>query len=70
MAVEVRKDHVRALLDDKVLTDFKTDYKDLSRYSVWKLGDNTLCGIGANNAKVLFEKVELMEITGKDKPTR
>ncbi|HVT82851.1 MAG TPA: hypothetical protein VHM90_19590 [Phycisphaerae bacterium] len=65
LTVEVRKDHVRALLDGKELVTHKTDYKDLSRYSVWKLGDNSVCGIGANNARVTFHAVEMVEVTGK-----
>ena len=68
--VEVRKDHVRALLDGKLLTEWKTDYKDMTRYAVWKLGDNTLCGVGANNAQVIFSGIELVEVTGKGKATR
>ena len=60
-----RKDHVGALLDGKELVAHKTDYKDLSRYSVWKLGDNALCGIGANNAKVTFHTIEMVEVGSK-----
>ncbi len=70
LTAEVRKDHVRALLDGKELVAWKTDYKDLSRYSVWKLGDNALCGIGADNAKVTFHAVEVVEVSGQGKPTR
>ncbi len=70
LTVEVRRDHVRALLDGKALCEYKTDLKDLTRYSVWKLGDTTLCGIGANGAKVTFHTLEMVEVTGKGKPTR
>jgi hypothetical protein len=68
--VEVRKDEVRAFLDGKPLTHWKTDYKDMTRYAVWKLGDNTLCGVGANNAQVIFSGIELVEVTGKGKAAR
>ena len=70
LTVEVRRDHVRAILDGKTLSEWKTDMKDLTRYSVWKLGDTTLCGIGANGAKVTFHAVEMVEVTGKGKGTR
>ena len=70
LTIEVRKDHIRALLDGKTLTEYKTDGKDLSRYNPWKLKDESLCGIGANNAKVTFQSIELTEITGKGKPAR
>jgi hypothetical protein len=70
LTVEVRRDHVRALLDGKTICDWKTDLKDLTRYSVWKLGDTTFCGIGANGAKVTFHTVEMVEVTGKGKATR
>jgi hypothetical protein len=70
LTVEVRKAQVRALLDGKELAAWKTDYKDLSRYTVWKLGDNAMCGIGAHNAAVTFHAVELVEVTGKGKGAR
>ena len=70
LTVEVRRDHVRAILDGKTICEWKTDLKDLTRYSVWKLGDTTVCGIGANGAKVTFHAVEMVEVTGKGKATR
>jgi len=70
LVVEVRKDRVGALLDGKRLLDYKTDGKDLTRYSVWKLGDTAVCGVGAKNARVVFEKVEMVEVTGKGRGTR
>jgi hypothetical protein len=70
LTVEVRKTHVRAILDGKTLVEWKTDLKDLTRYSVWKLGDTALCGLGANRAKVIFHAVQMVEVTGKGKPTR
>ena len=70
LTVEVRKTQVRAILDGKTLVEWKTDLKDLTRYSVWKLGDTALCGLGANGAKVTFHAVQMTEVTGKGKPTR
>jgi hypothetical protein len=70
LTVEVRKTRVCAILDGKPLVEYKTDLKDLTRYSVWKLGDATLCGIGANGAQVTFHAVQITEVTGKGKTTR
>jgi hypothetical protein len=72
LLVQVRKDALRALLDGKLLVEYKPDpaYKDLSRYPSWKLTDATLLGVGAHNAKVTFHVIELVEVTGKGKPTR
>jgi hypothetical protein len=70
LTVQVRHDCVRALLDDKLVTQWKTDYKDLTRYELWKLPVEKLCGLGVNNGRVTFYSVELTEITGKGKPLR
>jgi hypothetical protein len=65
LTVQVRNDSVRALLDDKLVTQWKTDYKDLARYELWKLPVEKLCGLGVNNARATFYSVELIEISGK-----
>jgi hypothetical protein len=70
LTLEVRKAGVRAILDGKTLVEWKGDLKELSRNSDWKLGNNALCGIGANGAKVVFQAIELREVTGKGKGTR
>jgi hypothetical protein len=70
LTIQVRRDAIRALLDDKLLTQWKTDYKDLSRYALWKMPDDKLCGLGANGAKVTFHSIELIEVSGTGKPIR
>jgi hypothetical protein len=70
LTLEVRKAGVRAILDGKVLTQWEGNWKELSRNSDWKLGNNALCGIGANGAKVVFQAIEMREVTGKGKGTR
>jgi len=70
VTVEVRKDGVRALLDGKMLLEYKTDYKDLSGYASWKLKDTSLLGVGANSAGVRFEKIELVPVTGQPRVMR
>jgi hypothetical protein len=70
LTVQVRNDRIRALLDGQLLTEWKTDFKDLARYALWKVSDDGLCGIGANGAAITFHSIELTEVTGKGKPTR
>jgi len=70
LCMQIRNDSVQALLDDKLITQWKTDYKDLSRYPMWKISNDKLCGLGANHAKVVFHTVELVEISGTGKPVR
>ncbi|MCL2640748.1 MAG: hypothetical protein FWD53_07885 [Phycisphaerales bacterium] len=70
LGVQIRDDSIAATLDGKPITQWKTDYKDLSRYALWKTPNDKLCGLGANNAKVVFHKVELIEIRGTGKPVR
>ncbi len=70
LTIEIRKDVIRALLDGKLLTEYKTDFKDLTRYTPWKINNSALCGIGANNVPVIFHGVALTEITGHGKPLR
>jgi len=70
LSLQIRNDSVQASLDGKLVTQWKTDYKDMSRYVLWKTPNDKLCGLGANNAKVIFHKVELVEISGAGKPVR
>jgi hypothetical protein len=58
------------LLDGQLLTEWKTDFKDMARYALWKVNDDSLCGIGANGASITFHTIELTEITGKGNATR
>jgi len=70
LGLQIRDDSIAATLDGKPITQWKTDYKDLSRYVLWKAPNDKLSGLGANNAKVIFHKVELIEIRGTGKPLR
>ncbi len=70
VTVEVRNDHLRALLDGVPVTEWKTDYKDMARYALWKVADDSLCGIGANSAAVTFHAMQIVDVSGKGKPTR
>ncbi len=70
VTIQIRKDSITALLDDKPVTTWKTDFKDLSRYAIWKMPDEKLCGLGVNNAKVTFYAVQFIEVSGKGRATR
>lgn len=61
--VEVRKNLVRVLLDEKELIAWKTDHSDLGRYTVWKLSDDKLLGVGASSAAVTFHRVVVVDRT-------
>jgi hypothetical protein len=37
---------------------------------LWKTPDKKTVGVGANNSDVLFERVEMVEITGAGSKTR
>ncbi|HUO09344.1 MAG TPA: hypothetical protein VM008_13635 [Phycisphaerae bacterium] len=70
LTLQIHKDLIRALLDDKPITQWKTDYKDLARYAIWKLPDEKLCAIGINNSKATIYDIQLVELAGKGHPSR
>ncbi len=70
LTVQIRKESIAALLDGKLLTSWKTDGKDLSRYTLWKLPDDAYCGVGANNAQVLFHSIRLTPINDAGVPAQ
>lgn len=67
----VRKTGVKAYLDGKLISEWSTDFSDASlddRY--WTMPDKRLVGLAAHKNNVVFYRIELLEITGKGKPTR
>ncbi|MCX6909179.1 MAG: hypothetical protein NTY01_14210, partial [Verrucomicrobia bacterium] len=70
VAVEVRKDGVTAYLDGKRMTGWKTDYRDMSPYPIWKFNDDTLLGIGCVKTTAIFHEMKVIEVTGKGTFTR
>lgn len=67
--VEVRKDGVKAYLDGKLISQWKT-YADLSMNSGWALHDEKRLGIGTWKTAIAFQKIEVVEISGKGKLLR
>ncbi len=62
--VQVRRDRVRAFLNDKLLTEYKTNGSDLSMPDVWRMPDSKSLGIGAYDAATTFHSVEVRTISG------
>jgi len=63
--VKVRAGGVKAWLDGKMISEWKTDYSDLDIYADWKLRDPALLGLGSWNSTTFFHKVEILEVSGK-----
>lgn len=68
MTVQVRKDHLRGLLDDKEIARVETAGQNLSIPDVWRLPNNESCGLIAWDCKTVFHSVEFRAATA-DKPT-
>lgn len=66
--IEVRKDGVKAYLDGKLISAWKTDYHDMSVETPWLLRDPQLPGVGSCESPTAFYSIELREITGRRKP--
>jgi hypothetical protein len=68
--LEVRKDRVRCFFDGKLVRDHKTDYSDLSMNPDWKLRSEQLLGVATWESVTEFQRVDVIEVTGKGKKTR
>jgi len=67
----IRKNGVKAYLDGKLISEWATDFSDASLDSrYWPMPDNRLLGLAAHKNYTAFYRIELLEITGKGKPSR
>jgi hypothetical protein len=66
--VEVRKDRVAAFLDGRLISQWKTDYKDVSRDCTWTASRGMLLGLGSWQSPTVFHRVELRLVNGVVKP--
>ncbi len=61
--VQVRNDGVKLLIDDKLVSEFATDFVNLSRNSVWRCNDDHFLGLGVWEGPTVFHRVEVIEIS-------
>jgi serine/threonine protein kinase len=62
--VEVRRGNVRGFLDDQLVTERKTDYRDMSVPPYWKLHHDFRLGLGCSG-RITFHRAELRGIGGR-----
>lgn len=63
--VSARRDGVKAYLDSKLISQWKTDYRDLGVAAPWTMRDNRLLGLGSRRSPMIFYRIELVEVAGK-----
>ncbi|MBM4079734.1 MAG: hypothetical protein FJ278_08545, partial [Planctomycetes bacterium] len=68
--VAVRNDGLKAYLNGGLMSEWKTDYRDMSIRPEWKLRNASLLGLGSRGGPVLFNRVEVAEVTGQGTFTR
>lgn len=62
--VQVRKDRVRAYLNDKLLAEVETDGAGMSLPDVWRMPDQRSLGIGAYDSATTFHSIEIRAASG------
>lgn len=67
MTVQVRKDHLRGLLDDQEIARVETNGQNISIPDVWRLPSNKVCGLIAWESQTVFHSVDFRVVTA-DKP--
>lgn len=65
LIVEVRNDHLRALLDDREIAKHSTDGSDLSLSDLWTLPDRQQPGLLAWNSETQFHSVDIRSVSGE-----
>lgn len=65
--VEVRKDGVRAYLNGKLISQYKTDYQDMSLFDSSRLRSKDVLGLWSADLATTFHSVRVREVTGKGK---
>jgi hypothetical protein len=68
--LEVRKDRIRCFFNGKLVRDWKTDYSELSMNPDWKLRSEQLLGVACWESATEFQRIDLVEISGKGKKLR
>lgn len=65
--VQVRKDHIAAVVDGKVVSEHRTDGSDMSLNVFWAIGGRPL-GVGTEHSECIFHVIEIRELSGPGKP--
>jgi hypothetical protein len=65
--LQVRKSGVRAFLDGRLMNEWKTDFSDASRQTLWKLPNERALGLISDRVVTVFHSVDVVEVTGKGK---
>lgn len=65
LSVEVRKDHLRGLLDGKEIARIQTDGSELSIPDVWRMPADTQLGLVAWECDTTFHSVEVRSVSGE-----
>jgi hypothetical protein len=68
--VQVRNDGVRAFVDGVQAAEWKTNYSDFTLNSGWMLRDPSLLGVGSDESTVVFDRIDIVEVSGQGSPTR
>jgi tRNA A-37 threonylcarbamoyl transferase component Bud32 len=65
--VQVRKHGVKAYVDGKLISEMETDFSNLTLSRSWEMPNHRFLGVGSYGSITEFQKIELLEITGKGK---
>lgn len=65
LTVEVRKDHLRGLLNETEVAKYQTDGSDLSLPDLWSLPDRQQLGLLAWESETVFHSVEIRTLSGE-----
>jgi len=65
--VQVRNTGLKLIVDGKPIIEWKTDFKNLTPHSGWRLPNKQCLGIGSHECSTTFHTAELIEISGKGK---
>src|SRR6185295_18267029 len=63
--VQVRTGGVKAFLNNEVIVDWKTDFKDVSLNPQWKMRSPLRLGVGSHESETVFHRIALLEVSGK-----
>lgn len=65
--VQIRRDRIAAYFDGKLLTEYHTDFSNVSEIEEWPFRNHVL-GIGTFESEYVIYKAELVEVRGHGKP--